>query len=94
MFRRRAFSSSSTTTLPFLDIDAIARDLLTGPPVNMHWGHMMALVEPNRIRGDKYFVPHDVYPMQYYPPYARGMAYALSEDLAVPLGEALSSMDD
>eukprot|EP00927_Polykrikos_kofoidii_P029170 TRINITY_DN25269_c0_g5_i1.p1 TRINITY_DN25269_c0_g5~~TRINITY_DN25269_c0_g5_i1.p1 ORF type:complete len:729 (+),score=93.37 TRINITY_DN25269_c0_g5_i1:213-2399(+) len=73
----------------FLDIDAIAGDLLTGPPVNLLWGHMMALVEPNRIRGDKYFVPHDVYPMQYYPPYARGMAYALSEDLAVPLGEAL-----
>eukprot|EP00747_Dinoflagellata_sp_TGD_P080414 gnl/TRDRNA2_/TRDRNA2_160881_c0_seq1.p2 gnl/TRDRNA2_/TRDRNA2_160881_c0~~gnl/TRDRNA2_/TRDRNA2_160881_c0_seq1.p2 ORF type:complete len:173 (-),score=34.64 gnl/TRDRNA2_/TRDRNA2_160881_c0_seq1:3-485(-) len=49
----------------------------------------MALVEPNRIEGDKYFVPREVYPMEHYPPYARGMAYVLSEDLVSPLGTAL-----
>lgn len=27
--------------------------------------------------------------MRYYPPYARGMAYALSEDVVIPLGTAL-----
>lgn len=26
---------------------------------------VMALVEPNRIATDKYFVPHEVYPMQW-----------------------------
>lgn len=28
--------------------------------------------------------------LRYYPPYARGMAYALSEDVVIPLGTALS----
>ena len=27
---------------------------------------------------------------RYYPPYARGMAYALSEDVVLPLGAALA----
>merc|ERR1712107_272870 len=75
----------------FLDIDAIAADLVKTPPVGAYWGHILALVEPNRIAGDKYYVPFEVYPMQYYPPYARGMAYALSEDLVAPLGDALFS---
>merc|ERR1712232_1254668 len=73
------------------DIDAIAADLVKSPPVGTYWGHILALVEPNRIAGDKYYVPFEVYPMQYYPPYARGMAYALSEDLVAPLGDALFS---
>ncbi|CAE8737945.1 unnamed protein product, partial [Polarella glacialis] len=63
----------------FIDIDAMVADLLVSPPVGLYWGHVMALVEPNRIEGDKYFVPYEVYPDGYYPPYARGMAYALSE---------------
>ena len=74
-------------------------DALFGWPICQ----VMALVEPNRIVTDKYFVPHEVYPMQllasclpikvccrYYPPYARGMSYALSEDLVLPLGRALA----
>ncbi|CAE7944641.1 GALT1, partial [Symbiodinium sp. KB8] len=69
----------------FLDIDAVAADIMA----SLLWGHVMALVEPNRNASDKYFVPHEVYPMQYYPPYARGMAYALSEDVVLPLGTAL-----
>ncbi|CAE7546671.1 GALT1 [Symbiodinium sp. CCMP2592] len=73
----------------FLDIDAVAADIMASAPVGLLWGHVMALVEPNRNASDKYFVPHEVYPMQYYPPYARGMAYALSEDVVLPLGAAL-----
>ncbi|CAK9028252.1 3-galactosyltransferase 15) (Galactosyltransferase 1) [Durusdinium trenchii] len=73
----------------FVDIDTVTADLIASAPVGLLWGHVMALVEPNRIASDKYFVPHEVYPMQYYPPYARGMAYALSEDVVIPLGTAL-----
>ncbi|CAE7258461.1 GALT1 [Symbiodinium natans] len=73
----------------FLDIDAVAADIMGSAPVGLLWGHVMALVEPNRNASDKYFVPYEVYPMQYYPPYARGMAYALSEDVVLPLGAAL-----
>ena len=41
----------------------------------------MALVQPERNRTDgesKYNVPKEVYPHEFYPPYARGMAYGLS----------------
>ncbi|CAJ1377312.1 unnamed protein product [Effrenium voratum] len=74
----------------FVDIDAVTADLLASAPVGLLWGHVMALVEPNRIASDKYFVPYEAYPNAYYPPYARGMAYALSEDVVIPLGTALS----
>lgn len=73
----------------FLDIDAVVADILMRPPVGLFWGHLMALVEPNREEGHKYFVPTEVYPTEFYPPYARGMAYALSEDLVSPMGAAL-----
>merc|ERR1712224_503728 len=48
-------------------------------------------VEPSRDPSDKYYVPTDAYSGMYYPTYARGMSYALSEDLVIPLGEALHS---
>jgi len=74
----------------FVDIDAVVADILASPSVGLYWGHVMALVQPNRAEDDKYFVPREVYPMDYYPPYARGMLYALSEDLVGPLGTALA----
>merc|ERR1711871_638132 len=73
----------------FIDVDAVFSDVLARAPTGLYWGHLMALVEPNRIYGDKYYVPPEVYPMEYYPPYARGMAYVLSEDLVRPLGDIL-----
>lgn len=76
----------------FVDIDATLTDLLDSSPLTaLYWGHIMAQVEPNRVEGDKYYVPYNIVPTAYFPTYARGMAYALSEDLVLPLGAALEN---
>lgn len=47
----------------------------------------MALVQPNRNGTDKYYVPYRSFGNEFYPAYARGLGYALSEDLVLAVGQ-------
>eukprot|EP00392_Amoebophrya_sp_AT5.2_P001990 g1995.t1 len=52
-----------------------------------YWGFIMALVQPNRNGTDKYYVPYRSFGNEFYPAYARGLGYALSEDLVLAVGQ-------
>ncbi|CAD7970820.1 unnamed protein product [Amoebophrya sp. A120] len=55
-----------------------------------YWGFIMALVQPNRNTTDKYYVPYRSFGNEFYPAYARGLGYAMSEDLVLAVGQGLS----
>ncbi|CAD7928194.1 unnamed protein product [Amoebophrya sp. A25] len=55
-----------------------------------YWGFIMALVQPNRNTSDKYYVPYRSFGNEFYPAYARGLGYAMSEDLVVAVGQSLA----
>ena len=76
-----------------LNIPEILDDLFIRKDVRVgvYWGYVMMAVKPVRDPLDKYFVPTSAYDHQYYPLYVRGMSYALSEDLVVPVGNMLES---
>eukprot|EP00397_Hematodinium_sp_SG-2012_P049352 GEMP01056893.1.p1 GENE.GEMP01056893.1~~GEMP01056893.1.p1 ORF type:complete len:313 (+),score=46.37 GEMP01056893.1:2-940(+) len=61
-------------------------------PLGIYWGHKMAMVRPIRNPTDKYFVPYNAYARDIYPMYARGMAYALGEDLVYAIGKGLLTL--
>eukprot|EP00397_Hematodinium_sp_SG-2012_P014359 GEMP01014596.1.p1 GENE.GEMP01014596.1~~GEMP01014596.1.p1 ORF type:complete len:346 (+),score=61.69 GEMP01014596.1:2-1039(+) len=78
----------------FLYLDLIIADLFTDErsPLGIYWGHKMAMVRPIRNPTDKYFVPYNAYARDIYPMYARGMAYALGEDLVYAIGKGLLTL--
>ena len=74
-----------------LNIPEILDDLFVRDDLRLgvYWGYVMMMVAPVRDPLNKYFVPSSAYDRSYYPLYNRGMSYAISEDLVVPLGNML-----
>ncbi|CAJ1050094.1 beta-1%2C3-galactosyltransferase 1-like [Xyrichtys novacula] len=71
----------------FLNVPKLISMLLNSPKTN----YLTGLIEKSSIvRRDpcKWFVPESIYRGQYYPPYAYGMGYVFSVDMAKKLVEA------
>uniref|UniRef100_A0A8B9RWM2 Hexosyltransferase n=1 Tax=Accipiter nisus TaxID=211598 RepID=A0A8B9RWM2_9AVES len=66
----------------FLNLDYLVRQFLIPPKKNFMTGYIYRNTGPLRNKGYKWYVPHEVYPNNTYPPYCGGPGYVLSGDLA------------
>uniref|UniRef100_A0A8C0C1M3 Hexosyltransferase n=1 Tax=Buteo japonicus TaxID=224669 RepID=A0A8C0C1M3_9AVES len=66
----------------FLNLGYLVRQFLIPPKKNFMTGHIYRNTGPLRNKGYKWYVPHEVYPNNTYPPYCGGPGYVLSGDLA------------
>ncbi|XP_014815598.1 PREDICTED: beta-1,3-galactosyltransferase 2-like [Calidris pugnax] len=69
----------------FLNLDYLVRNLLLPPKKDFITGYIYRNTRPIRNRAYKWYVPHQVYPNDTYPPYCGGPGYVLSGDLATKI---------
>lgn len=66
----------------FLNLGYLVRQFLVPPKKNFMTGYIYRNTGPIRSKAYKWYVPHEVYPNDTYPPYCGGPGYVLSGDLA------------
>jgi hypothetical protein len=77
-----------------LDLHRLLHDYIPALPAkNVYAGQMIKRKRPNRVRGNKWYVPWQTYPEEEYASYAAGGLLVLSRDVARQVGEGFRAYE-